>query len=142
MSTAEAIREHSKVIREIQSDMRIQRMKKITNTGETLKFHEHCFDLHIIKMSQFFRSEKKGVRRHSTSRNSRIAIPWPPREISPGCTEKMGREEHTEGRKKIASNIKPKIFHVIQSELLHHKVLSWRATYKSNTEKLIQLQHR
>ena len=42
MSRDKTIREYTKVIRELQNAMRIQRVEDITNVREPLKFHEHC----------------------------------------------------------------------------------------------------
>lgn len=72
------------------------------------------------------------VRRHSTGNDNKIAILWPPREMSPGCMEKVRSNEHMKGRGETASHVKPTILYAIQSEVLHHKILSEGVTYKYN----------
>lgn len=125
MSRDKTIRKYTEVTRELQSTVTAQRMKEITSIRKSLKFHAHCLgSAHSEDELVFHKWEKRGWKAKYEKRQQNDHTMAPMRNEPSIRGEDVGVRNTWKAVLKTASNAKPIILNIIQSEMLLHKVLS------------------
>lgn len=94
-----------------------------------------AFELQIMKISQFFISEKKRLEDTAPAKTGGCMLAAM---RNKSRLQGEGEEyEYIKGTIETALNVKPTILEIIQSEMLCHKVLRWGVTYKYNMQRLL-----